>query len=348
MAPEAPAKARASQTRAAAPGRIGRLVRWDVIVTALLIVVFVGGVTGTSDFGTSDNLSLVLDDLSEIALIALPMTLLVVAAEVDLSVASVLGLSSAVFGGLWDAGWAIQTIIPLLLVLGIVTGLLNGLLVTRLGLPSLAVTIGTMTLYRGLAAVVLGTKAVAEFPQNYADLALKDIPGTPIPYPFALFVVLAIVTAVVLHATGIGRSLFAIGAQEEAAFFAGIRVKRIKLLLFVVSGVVSAFAGAVYTLRYGSARADNGLGLELAVIAAVLLGGVDFDGGRGTLGGVVAGVLLIGLLRNLLMLRDVATEIQSIVTGLLLIVSVLTPRIVARVREARRHRHSSLSVPLDQ
>lgn len=321
-----------------------RLVRWDVIVTALLIVVFVGGAAGTPDFATGDNLSFALDDLCEIALIALPMTLLVVAAEVDLSVASVLGLSSALLGALWDAGWAIESIIPLLVVAGAVAGLVNGLLVTRLGLPSLAVTIGTLTLYRGLSYVVLGTKAVAQFPRDYADLATHTVPGTPIPYPFALFAVLAGVTAVVLHATGAGRAIFAIGAQEEAAFFAGIRVKRVKLVLFVISGAVSAFAGVIYTLRYGSARADNGLGMELSVIAAVLLGGVDFNGGRGTLGGVVAGVLLIGLLRNLLMLRDVATEIQSIVTGLLLIVSVLTPRIVASVREARRrHPRESIS-----
>ncbi|MDN3351130.1 ABC transporter permease [Actinomadura sp. DC4] len=320
-----------------------RLLRWDVIVIALLIVVFRAGALSTPDFATSDNLSFAFDDMCEIALIALPMTLLVVAGEVDLSVASVLGMSSALFGSMWDAGWSIESIIPVLVVVGAVAGLVNGLLVTRLGLPSLAVTIGTLTLYRGLAYVVLGTKAVAEFPQNYADLATKTIPGTPIPYPFALFIVAAVLTAIVLHATGAGRAIFAIGAQEEAAFFAGIRVKRIKLLLFVLSGVVSAFAGAIYTLRYGSARADNGLGMELAVIAAVLLGGVDFDGGRGTLAGVVAGVLLIGLLRNLLMLRDVATEIQSIVTGLLLIVSVLTPRIAAGVREMRRHPRGSIS-----
>src|SRR3569833_1162151 len=320
-----------------------RLVRWDVIVTALLVVVFIGGALGTPDFATSDNLSFALGDLSEIALLALPMTLLVVAAEVDLSVASVLGMSSALLGALWDAGWAIETSVPLLVVVGAVAGLGNGLLVTRLGLPSLAVTIGTLTLYRGLAYVVLGTKAVAQFPQNYADLATRTVPGTPIPYPFALFAVLAELTAVVLHATGAGRAIFAIGAQEEAAFFAGIRVKRIKIVLFVLSGVFASVSWEIYTLRYGSARADNGLGMELAVIAAVLLGGVDFDGGRGTLGGVVAGVLLIGLLRNLLMLRDVATEIQSIVTGLLLIVSVLTPRIVAGVREARRHPRGSVS-----
>jgi ribose/xylose/arabinose/galactoside ABC-type transport system permease subunit len=314
------------------PEAIGRYVRWDVVVTALLIAVFCVGAGSSTDFATTGNLSFALDDISEIALIALPMTLLVVCGEVDLSVASVLGLTSALVGAMWDGGWAIETIIPLVLVAGLVFGLLNGLLVTRLGLPSLAVTIGTLTLYRGLAYVVLGTRAVSQFPQRYADLATGTIPGTPIPYPIAAFAVLAGVTAVALHATGLGRSMFAIGAQREAAFFAGIRVKRITLLLFAVSGLVASFAGVVFTLRYGSARADNGLGFELTVIAAVLLGGVDFAGGRGTLGGVVASVLLIGLLRNLLMLNDVSSEVQAIVTGLLLIVSVLTPRLIGLAR----------------
>jgi ribose/xylose/arabinose/galactoside ABC-type transport system permease subunit len=311
------------------------LVRWESAVILLLVLVSFGGAGISPDFANTDNLSFALGDLSEIALIALPMTLLVVCGQVDLSVASVLGLCSALTGALWDAGWALETIFVVVLAVGLVCGLVNGLLVTRLGLPSLAVTIGTMTLYRGLAYVLLGTKAVAEFPQTYADLATQTVPGTPVPYPMALFALLAVVTAVVLHATGIGRSLFAIGSQEDAAYFAGIRVKRIKLVLFVVSGLIAGFAGIVYTLRYGSARADNGFGLELAVIAAVLLGGIDFDGGKGTLGGVIAAVLLIGLLRNLLMLNDVSTEIQSIVTGLLLIVSVLTPRLIAVVREAR-------------
>lgn len=324
------------------PARRGlpALLRWDVIVTALLVVVVIGGVTGSSDFGNAGNLSFALDDVCEIALIALPMTLLVVAAQVDLSVASILGMSSALMGAMWDGGYAIEIIIPIVLVVGAVAGLANGLLVTRLGLPSLAVTIGTMIAYRGIAEVILGTKAVADFPQQYVDLATGNVPGTPIPYPVALFAVLAIVTGIVLHATGIGRSLFAIGAQEQAAFFAGIRVKRLKLILFVVSGVVSAFAGVVFTLRYGSARADNGLGMELSVIAAVLLGGVDFDGGKGTLGGVVAGVLLIGALQNLLTLNNIANEIQTVVTGLLLIISVLVPRLTAVLRDARHTRHA--------
>jgi ribose/xylose/arabinose/galactoside ABC-type transport system permease subunit len=336
-----------TDTRSAPRGlALGRLLRWETAVTALLVIVFAGGAGFSPDFANTDNLSFALGDLSEIALIALPMTLLVVCGQVDLSVASVLGLCSALTGKMWDHGMAIETIIPIVLVVGVVCGLVNGLLVTRLGLPSLAVTIGTMTLYRGLAYVVLGTEAISEFPTRYTNLATESIPGTPIPYPIALFAVLAIVTAVVLHATGVGRSLFAIGSQEDAAYFAGIRVKRLKLLLFVVSGLVAGFAGIVYTLRYGSARADNGLGLELTVIAAVLLGGIDFDGGKGTLGGVIAAVLLIGLLRNLMMLNDVSTEVQSIVTGLLLIISVLTPRLIAVVCEAQgRRRGARPAVP---
>ncbi|MEU0565699.1 ABC transporter permease [Nonomuraea sp. NPDC005983] len=313
---------------------MARVLRWDVLVGALLVAVVAVGSLASPSFATAGNLSFALGDLGEIALIALAMTMLVVAAEVDLSVASVLGLSSALVGALWDGGLPIETIIPLVVVVGAGCGLVNGLLVTRLGLPSLAVTIGTLALYRGLAYVVLGDRAVAQFPPSYVSLAVDDVPGTPIPYPIALFALLAAIVGVVLHATGFGRALYAIGAQQQAAFFAGIRVKRVKLLLFVVSGTVAAFAGIVFTLRYGSARADNGVGIELAVIAAVLLGGVDFDGGKGTLGGVIAGVLLIGLLRNLLMLGDVSTEIQSIVTGLLLIVSVLTPRLVSLVRPA--------------
>ncbi|MET8942732.1 ABC transporter permease [Streptomyces sp. NPDC004542] len=323
-----------------------KLLRWDSVVGVLLVAVFLAGTGSTEGFADTANLSAALNDVAEVALIALPMTLLVVAGQVDLSVASMLGLSSALAGSLWNAGWAFETIVPVCLLVGAVGGLLNGLLVTRVGLPSLAVTIGTLTLFRGLASVVLGTEAVADFPQKYADWATytTTVPGTFVPYPVALFAVLAVITAVVLHCTGFGRSLYAIGAQEDAAYFAGIRVKRIKMALFVVSGLVSSFAGIVYTLRYGSARADNGLGLELVVIASVLLGGIDFDGGKGTLGGAVAGVLLVGLLRNLLTLNDVSSEIQVVVTGVLLIASVLTPRVISVVTE-RRHRRAAATAP---
>ncbi|OEU92081.1 ATPase [Streptomyces abyssalis] len=321
-------------------GGAGRFLRWDTAVGILLIAVMLAGAGTTDGFAEITNLSAALNDIAEIALIALPMTLLVVAGQVDLSVASMLGLSSALAGALWDAGWAFELIVPLCLVVGVLGGLLNGWLVTRVGLPALAVTIGTLTLYRGLASVVLGNKAVSDFPEAYAQWAsyTEPVPGTFIPYPIAVFIVLAVLAAVVLHCTAAGRALFAIGAQEDAARFAGIRVRRIKLALFAVTGFMASFAGIVYTLRYGSARADNGLGLELVVIASVLLGGIDFNGGKGTLGGAVAGVLLIGVLNNLLTLNDISNEIQVIVTGVLLVASVLTPRVIALVTERRDRR----------
>lgn len=322
-----------------------KYLRWDTVVGVLLIAVFLAGSGTTEGFADTANLSAALDDTAEIALIALPMTLLVVAGQVDLSVASMLGLSSALAGFAVGGLLGLRDDRALCLLVGALGGLLNGWLVTRVRLPSLAVTIGTLTLYRGLASVVLGDKAVADFPETYSRWATytQTVPGTFIPYPVALFGVLAVVTAVVLHCTAFGRSLYAIGAQEDAAYFAGIRVKRIKLVLFVLAGFVASFAGIVFTLRYGSARADNGVGLELVVIASVLLGGVDFDGGRGTLGGAVAGVLLIGLLNNLLTLNDVSNEIQVIVTGLLLVASVLTPRVVATVSERRNRRAATAS-----
>ena len=239
-----------------------------------------------------------------------------------------------------------EMIIPAVLVAGALAGALNGVLITRLGLPSLAVTIGTLALYRGLAYVILGDQAVADFPSQFTDWGFGTFAGTQIPNPFVLFIVLAVVFGVVLHLTGIGRSIFAMGANEEAAHFSGVRVKRIKFWLFVVTGMVSALAGIIYTFRFASARADNAIGLELSVVAVVLLGGVSIFGGRGHLLGVICAVLLLGTLRNALTLNDVSAEVLTIVTGSLLLLSVLGPSVTARVREAlRRGRGADPSTP---
>jgi rhamnose transport system permease protein len=318
-----------------------RLGRWETLTFALLVAAIVGGSMSSPDFLTGGNVNSVLSDIVEIALIALPMTFIIVAGEIDLSVASVLGLASALLGALWDANWPMELIIPTVLVAGAAAGAVNGILVTRLGLPSLAVTIGTLTLYRGLAFVVLGDKAVADFPERYTNLGFGTFAGTQIPNPFVLFAVLAVIFGFVLHRTSLGRSVFAIGANEEAAFFSGLRVKRIKLALFVVSGLVAALAGIVFTFRFGSARADNGIGLELSVVAAVLLGGVSIFGGKGSMLGVILAVLLLGAIRSALTINDVADEVLTIVTGSLLLLSVLGPSAVARVRELRARRRAA-------
>ncbi|MFF8423650.1 ABC transporter permease [Streptomyces sp. NPDC016566] len=320
------------------PESLTRAVRWDTVVGALLALLSLVSFGTVDGFGNALNLSFLIGNTLPVALIALPMTLLVVAGEIDLSVASTAGLSGAVMGRLWNEGMAIETIIPVCLLLGVVCGLVNGLLVTRLGLPSLAVTIGTLAAYRGVAQIVLGSDAVTDFPTRYLDFAAGRIGNTFIPRAFLPFVVLLAIAVVVLHATPFGRSLFAIGANEEAAWFAGIRVKRHRLTLFTVTGSMASLTGIFWTLHYASARYDNATGLELSVVAAVLLGGVDFDGGKGTLGGAIAGVFLLGALQNVMSLSNVSAQSQTVVTGVLLVVSVLGPRVARQVAIARAAR----------
>ena len=272
------------------------------------------------------------------ALVALPLTMVIIAAEIDLSVASVLALSSAVMAYLWNHNQPVETIIPICVVVGALCGAFNGVLVTRLGLPSLAVTIGTLALFRGLAFVVIGDDSVTDFPSAWTDRAFGNFAGTAVPNVIVLFGVLAVLFAVLLHFTPFGRSVYAIGANEEAAFFSGLRVKRIKLTLFVLSGAVAALAGVVISLRNSTAAANVGIGFELTVVTAVLLGGVSIFGGRGTIAGVVLALLLLGGIQKALLLSEsISSYWIQIVTGVLLIGSVLGPNLVQRARTARAH-----------
>jgi rhamnose transport system permease protein len=270
--------------------------------------------------------------------------MIIVTGEIDLSVASTLGFTSSLMGWMWNHDMTIEMIIPLCVLIGAVLGAFNGFLVTALGLPSLAVTIGTLALYRGLAFVVLGDGAVADFPFNYTGWVVGTIGDGPVPDVLILIVILAVLFGVIQHATPIGRSLYAIGANAQAAHFSGIRVARTKFWLYVVSGAVAGLVGVLWTLRYSSARADNGAGLELAVVAAVLLGGVSIFGGKGSLPGVLAGVVLLAALQNALRLEDVSGQALNIVTGTLLVLSVLLPNIVNTIRgnwQRRRLRQSA-------
>jgi rhamnose transport system permease protein len=325
---------------------LSRLASWDAAVVVLSVVVLLIASATVENFGTSTNYTFLVLDLLPIALIALPMTFIVITGEIDLSVASILGLTSAVMGDLWNRGLTIETIIPVTIVLGAVLGAVNGFFVTVLKLPSLPVTIGTLALYRGLAFVVLGDSAVADFPVSYTTWVTGTIGGV-VPNVLVLLLVLALLFGTVLHATAFGRSVYAAGANEQAARFSGIRVDHLKLWLYVASGAVSGLAGVLWTFRYSSARADNGVGIELAVVAAVLLGGVSIFGGRGTLPGVLGGVLLLATLQNALRLSDVSNEALNVVTGVLLIFSVLLPNLISGVRAAlqrrRRQRVAALS-----
>jgi rhamnose transport system permease protein len=184
----------------------------------------------------------------------------------------------------------------------------------------------------------LGDKAVGDFPSEYTGFGLGVIPYTFIPSPFALFIILAVIFWVLLHHGTVGRRLYAIGGNQTAALFSGVNLGRLKMLLFVASGVISALAGIIYTFRFSTSRADNGTGYELSAIAAVFLGGVTVQGGKGTVTGVVLSLLLIGIINNVLTLADVSNEILRIVTGSLLIVSILLPNLIASTHERWRVR----------
>ena len=299
------------------------LVTREFAVIALTALVVGYSILNVPNFDGPLTLKFLLQDIAPILLIALPMTLIIVTGEIDLSVASIVGLSSVLLGVFHDNGLSVPVAALLALVAGAACGALNGFLVAYVGLPSLAVTIGTLALFRGVAVGLLGTKAVTGFTESWTDLATGTIGSTSIPLVMIPFVVLAIGFSLLLHFSTFGRGVYDIGLNDEAAHFTGVDVARTKLILFVLSGVVSAFAGVYYTLRFGSARGDNATGMELQVIAAVLLGGVSIFGGRGRLHGVIAGVVLIGVIASALRLERVTVNVTNIIIGLLLVASVI-------------------------
>jgi rhamnose transport system permease protein len=302
----------------------------EAAVIALLVAVFAYASANVLNFNGPLTIYYLLLDIAPILLIALPMTLVIITGEIDLSVASVVGLSSVLVGILHqDFGFSIPVAALLAILAGALAGAFNGFLVAYVGLPSLAVTIGTLALYRGLAVGLLGTTAVTDFPERWTDLAKQHIGESSYPVIVIPFLVLLVLFVLLLHFSPFGRGIFEIGLNDEAAHFTGVNVARTKFLLFVLTGAVSALAGVYYTLRYGSARGDNATGLELQVIAAVLLGGVSIFGGRGALHGVVAGVILLGVLSSAMRLEGYTVNVINIIIGLLLIASVISTSVLA-------------------
>lgn len=323
--------------------------RWlltrEMAVVALLVIVIAYSLSQVRNFDSSLTLQFLLLDVTPILLIALPMTLIIATGEIDLSVASVVGLSSVLTGVLFQAGLPMFAAAALALLGGAACGALNGFLVAYLGLPSLAVTIGTLALFRGLAVGLLGTTAVTSFPDTWTDAAKATIGESGIPVVMLPFVVLAALFVWLLHFSAFGRGIYDVGLSAQAARFCGVDVARTKFILFLLAGIVSALAGIYYTLRFGSARGDNATGLELQVIAAVLLGGVSIFGGRGKLHGVIAGVLLIGVLSSALRLEGITVNIINIVIGLLLVASVVSTSVLSGISNLRSRGRTPGPVP---
>jgi rhamnose transport system permease protein len=321
------------------------LLSWEALLIVLLLLCIGLGDQLSPYFLSGYNFASLSSQMMEKAIMALAMTLIVIVGEIDLSVASVLGLSSVVLGTLWSHGQSMGLAIGVALLVGLIAGLLNGLLVTLLGLPSLVVTLGSLALYRGLCYVILGDQAVSNYPASFTSLGFGYIPGTLVPWSVAIFALLAVVFFILLHLSRLGRQLYAIGSNKEAARFSGIPVSRIKLGLFMTSGVLAALTGIIFTARFSSSRPDNAAGFELDVVTVVLLGGINIFGGRGTLLGPLLAIFIVAVLRNALGLADISGDIQNIAIGLLLILSVLGPNIVQRIQVAYARRRSATGSP---
>jgi rhamnose transport system permease protein len=267
----------------------------------------------------------------EMGLIALTMTFIIVSGNIDLSVASSMALVAAVTSTLYDQrGLPFGASLLIGVLLGAMLGFFNGLLITKLKLPSLSVTLGTFALYRGLTQVLLGDHSVSNFPDWFTQIDKRYIGPTPIPLPLVIFLSLAVVAGLILHRTVLGRWVYAIGTNEEACRYSGIAVDRIKLLIFTASGLMAGIAGLMMTSRLTVARQDLGLGLELDVITSVVLGGTDIFGGRGTIFGTAIALFLITFLKAGMGLANITAEHQLVVIGLLLIFSIVLPNLLQR------------------
>ena len=311
---------------------------WDTAILGLLAMVLILASTTTEGFLTSLNFSYIFSNTSEITIMAFAMTFLIITGEIDLSIASILALGSSMLGWSYAKGAPIWLAIIICLVVGTVCGFINGFLVTKVGLGSLAVTIGTLALYRGIANGILGENTVNEFPEAYTSFGFDTFGTSFMPKTMPLIIFFGLLFGFLLHRTPFGRRTLAIGQSPEAARFAGINVVRHKIIVFTFTGFMSGVAGVIYTFRFSTAQADNGVGLELLVISAILLGGVSIFGGVGTMWGVVAGVLLAGSVESWLTLREINAQWRTIVTGILLLISVAAPVLVQKSKERRERK----------
>jgi len=298
------------------------LARWEGLLLLFLVAAFVYGSFASPYFLTASNISIAIAGAMPGAIVALPMTLIIVTGEIDVSVGSMVGLCATTLAICLEHKVPIEEAMALNLVVGLLAGLFNGAMIAYGRLPSLVVTLGTLALYRGVAQIILEERSVSNFPNWYQSIGFGTMGATPIPWSLLIFGVFFIGFAIFLHRTHWGRALYAIGNNREAARFSGIDVKRSLLGVFTASGAMCSIAAIVLTAYLASARSDTATELALPVITVVVLGGVDIFGGSGTMGGVLIALFVLAFVQNSLGLAGVTPEEQQIVTGGVLITTL--------------------------
>jgi rhamnose transport system permease protein len=306
---------------------IARLKSWEGFLLLSLLVIIGVNASLSPEFLTLGNQINLFQLSIEKIIVALVMTFIIINGEIDLSVGSMMGLSACAFGWMIkEQGIAAPAAIAISLGIGVLGGALNGWFITRVGLPSLVVTLATLIGFRGLARVLVEDRGLTDFPDWFDALGQKGLIG-PLPFALIAFAVLFLVLYIVLERSGFGRKTQVIGTSREVAEFAGIDTNRHKMILFIASGTIAAFAGLLYAARVGAVRGDVANGFELDIITIVLLGGVSIFGGTGSLTGTLLAILIVLNIRNGMALLNITGHIQTGVIGLLLIASVIVPRL---------------------
>ncbi len=318
------------------PDRLGTpfkriMSSWEVLLFGVAVLIFIFNSLASPYFLDAWNLSDATFNFTEKAMIAFAMALLVIAGEIDLSVAAIIALASTAMGAAAQAGVGTPGLVLIGIGTGLLCGMFNGFLVSVLKLPSIVVTIGTMSLFRGISYIVLGDQAYGKYPADFAYFGQGYIVWV-FSFEFVLFIVLAILFAILLHATNFGRQVYTIGNNDFAARFSGIPVERVKFILFLLTGVMSGIAAVCLTSRLGSTRPSIAQGWELEVVTMVVLGGISILGGSGTIGGVVIAAFVMGLVTFGLGLLNVPGIVMSIFIGLLLIITIAIPIIARRIK----------------
>ena len=315
--------------------RGARLIKsWETLLVAVALAIFLVNSFASPYFLDPWNLSDATFNFTEKAMIAFAMALVIISGEIDLSVASIIALTSTVMGYAVQLGFDTPALVLIGLTTGLLCGAFNGLLVTGLGLPSIVVTIGTMSLFRGLSFLILGDQAFTGYPASFSWFGQGYV-WWVFSFEFCLFVALAAIYGIVLHKTNFGRAVYAIGNNQTAALFSGVRVGRVKFVLFLLTGLMAAIASICLTARLGSTRPSIALGSELEVVTMVVLGGVNILGGSGTIPGVVLAALIMGMVTFGFGLLNVPGIVMSIFIGLLLISVIALPILYRRVRSRR-------------
>ena len=303
-----------------------KLKSWEGFLLAALILIIATNAVLSPQFLTLTNQINLFQLSIEKIIVALVMTLIIINGEIDLSVGSMMGLAACAFGWLYAGGVPAGAACVIVVLIGVAGGALNGFFIARIGLPSLVVTLATLIGFRGMARVLVEDRGITDFPEWFDAMGQQGLVGA-IPLSIIIFSVLFVVFYIVLQHSGFGRKTYLIGNSREVAAYAGIDTARHKMILFVASGAVSALAGLLFAARVGAVRGDVANGFELDIITMVLLGGVSIFGGTGSLRGTLLAVLIVLNLRNGMALLNITGHIQTGVIGILLIASVIAPRL---------------------